>query len=163
MLVWILLGAIRHVYPTTHLLRCEESKPHLEAFKKLQQAIVLPPDGKSQSHLRPSGAPPCVTGVYFSAHWCPPCREFTPILAKCYEELQALGKPFEVFFVSGDKSESEFNTYFAEMPWKAAPFSDCKLRSELRENFAVESIPTLVLLDPEGCQNRSPRIHQSPL
>jgi nucleoredoxin len=20
---------------------------------------------------------------YFSAHWCPPCRQFTPVLARC--------------------------------------------------------------------------------
>jgi len=24
--------------------------------------------------------------IYFSAHWCPPCRGFTPVLAKNYKE-----------------------------------------------------------------------------
>merc|ERR1712130_667492 len=23
-------------------------------------------------------------GIYFSAHWCPPCRGFTPVLAESY-------------------------------------------------------------------------------
>ena len=24
-----------------------------------------------------------VVGLYFSAHWCPPCKQFTPELARC--------------------------------------------------------------------------------
>ena len=31
-----------------------------------------------------------VVGIYFSAHWCPPCRGFTPKLAEWYtKSLQA--------------------------------------------------------------------------
>ena len=30
-------------------------------------------------------------GVYFSAHWCPPCRQFTPMLAKWYTQFKAKG------------------------------------------------------------------------
>ena len=26
-------------------------------------------------------------GIYFSAHWCPPCRQFTPILSNFYLHL----------------------------------------------------------------------------
>ena len=27
-------------------------------------------------------------GLYFSAHWCPPCRGFTPVLADTYNKIK---------------------------------------------------------------------------
>ena len=29
-----------------------------------------------------------VIGLYFSAHWCPPCRGFTPQLGKFYDQIK---------------------------------------------------------------------------
>ena len=65
-------------------------------------------------------------GLYFSAHWCPPCRGFTPKLAKFYEEYNKKqgDKKFEIVFVSSDKNEGEYNSYYGEMPWLALPFRD---------------------------------------
>ena len=37
-----------------------------------------------------------VVGLYFSAHWCPPCRGFTPELAKIYKGVVAGGKKMEI-------------------------------------------------------------------
>ena len=31
-------------------------------------------------------------GIYFSAHWCPPCRGFTPKLAETYKKMKASEK-----------------------------------------------------------------------
>lgn len=28
-----------------------------------------------------------IIGLYFSAHWCPPCRQFTPVLSTVYEDM----------------------------------------------------------------------------
>lgn len=44
--------------------------------------------------------------LYFSAHWCPPCRGFTPALAQAYNETT--NKNVEVLFLSSDSDDSSF-------------------------------------------------------
>ncbi|KAJ1524214.1 hypothetical protein ONE63_010734 [Megalurothrips usitatus] len=51
--------------------------------------------------LRPGE--PGVIGVYFSAHWCPPCKAFTPQLVATYNAVRERGHNFEVVFVSSDR------------------------------------------------------------
>merc|ERR1712072_982620 len=87
--------------------------------------------------------------LYFSAHWCPPCKRFTPELAKTYAAIKAARDDFELVFVSGDRDAEQFKEYFATMPWLALPF-DQKRYEGLSSHFEVEGIPTLVLLSPEG-------------
>ncbi|MQL80144.1 hypothetical protein Taro_012591 [Colocasia esculenta] len=84
-------------------------------------------------------------GIYFSAHWCPPCRRFTPKLAEAYAELSPRG--FKVVFVSADEDEASFQEYFSQMPWLAVPFSDSATRDSLDQAFEVNGIPHLVVLD----------------
>merc|ERR1719492_580215 len=63
-------------------------------------------------------------GIYFSAHWCPPCRGFTPKLVESYKTMMAKGLNFEVIFASSDKDEAAFKEYYGEMPWLALPHGD---------------------------------------
>lgn len=63
-------------------------------------------------------------GLYFSAHWCPPCRSFTPELARKYTKYKQQYPSFEIVFVSSDRSENDFDSYFSEMPWLALPFNE---------------------------------------
>ena len=64
-----------------------------------------------------------VVGIYFSAHWCPPCRGFTPELVKFYNANHE-GKNFEIIFVSSDRDEKSFKEYYNDMPWLALAFSE---------------------------------------
>jgi len=99
------------------------------------------------SHLKQTTA----FGIYFSAHWCGPCRQFTPQLISTYNKLKESGKKFEVVFSSGDNDQAEFDGYFKEMPWLAIPYTDEKKRKELDALFEVEGIPTFVIMDgPTG-------------
>merc|ERR1712159_739902 len=89
-------------------------------------------------------------GIYFSAHWCPPCRGFTPELVKTYQKLTAAGKPFEVIFASSDRDEASFNEYFGEMPWLALKYEDRELKEKLSKIFGVNGIPSLHIIEHDG-------------
>jgi len=87
--------------------------------------------------------------LYFSAHWCPPCRGFTPKLSEWYtKDLKTKG--LEVVFVSSDKGEKEFDSYYGEQPWLALPYEDRERKAALSKQFKVQGIPTLVILDKDG-------------
>eukprot|EP00922_Rhytidocystis_sp_ex-Travisia-forbesii_P048947 GHVS01072876.1.p1 GENE.GHVS01072876.1~~GHVS01072876.1.p1 ORF type:complete len:273 (-),score=36.93 GHVS01072876.1:1347-2165(-) len=88
-----------------------------------------------------------VVGLYFSAHWCPPCRQFTPQLGSVYSAAKAQRKAFEIIFISSDQSQDQFTEYYNSMAdWLAVPFEATALRSELKTRFAVKSIPALIIL-----------------
>jgi len=84
---------------------------------------------------------------YFSASWCPPCRKFTPILAKFYEKC-CKPKGVEIVFISSDQDTKSFTEYFAKMPWLSLPFEGTEvLKQNLSQKFEVQGIPHLVVLD----------------
>mmetsp|Transcript_120619 Transcript_120619/g.276405 ORF Transcript_120619/g.276405 Transcript_120619/m.276405 type:complete len:177 (+) Transcript_120619:190-720(+) len=95
-----------------------------------------------------------IVGVYFSAHWCPPCQTFTPKLVEFYEVCKTAGHPFEIVFISCDNKEEEFNNYFGSMPWLAMPFagSDDQRKKALSEKFSCRGIPLLALIDTAAKQ-----------
>ena len=92
-----------------------------------------------------------IIGVYFSAHWCPPCQVFTPILVETYNELKKQNKPFEIIFVSSDRDRNAMFGYMREykMPWLAVEYST-PVAQELAKKYSVRGIPYLVIIDPQG-------------
>lgn len=87
--------------------------------------------------------------LYFSAQWCPPCREFLPKFIAIYDEIKAKDKAFEVIFISSDRDQFSFNDFFASMPWLALPFGD-ERKAFLQRKFKVRGIPAVVAIGPSG-------------
>lgn len=89
-----------------------------------------------------------IVGIYFSAHWCGPCRRFTPSLVEFRNRHQS---DFEVVFVSSDRSAEKMKAYreSAKMPWPAVKFGSPAVRT-LKDRFAVRGIPSLVWINADG-------------
>ena len=89
--------------------------------------------------------------LYFSAHWCGPCRKFTPQLVEFYNRVAPQHPEFEIVFVSNDRSPSAMETYMrdAQMPWPAIDFAKLPGKQALKK-YAGDGIPCLVLLDAGG-------------
>jgi len=87
-------------------------------------------------------------GFYFSAHWCPPCRAFTPNLVKFRDSNK---DDFEVVFVSSDKSPDAQMGYMKEtnMKWYTLPHRSSEANA-LKQKFAIRGIPALIIVSPDG-------------
>ena len=59
------------------------------------------------------------------------------------------GVDVEIVFVSGDQSDSEFASYYAEMPWLAFPLGDPRCHV-LSQKYGVSGVPTLVWITGDG-------------
>ncbi|KAG9414700.1 hypothetical protein AC1031_008105 [Aphanomyces cochlioides] len=91
-------------------------------------------------------------GIYFSAHWCPPCRAFTPVLSDAYKSFVEEGhNDVAIVFLSWDEEEAGFNEYYEQMPFYAVPFARRDIKEVLtEEKYGVKSIPTLIWLNTNG-------------
>jgi len=119
-----------------------------QSAKSLDDLIgrdLVDKDGKKVDISKLAGK---IIGIYFSAHWCPPCRQFTPKLVKF---RNAHADQFEVVFVSSDRSADDHQKYMKEagMPWPAIPFGSAQVPL-LKGNFKISGIPSLVIVDEKG-------------
>ena len=65
-----------------------------------------------------------VVGIYFGAHWAPPCRLFTEKLARFYHEVNKEFGHFQIVFVSDDGNKDAFARNFGKMGWLALPYEN---------------------------------------
>ena len=86
-------------------------------------------------------------GLYFSAHWCPPCRAFTPALSARYLELIKDGENFVLIFISSDADQDGFDEYWKTMSFPALKFSARAKKQALANACGVGGIPTLCIFD----------------
>ncbi|HJX24700.1 MAG TPA: thioredoxin-like domain-containing protein [Chthoniobacterales bacterium] len=109
-----------------------------------RNGVLVHADDEALSHKK-------LIAFYFSAHWCAPCRKFTPQLVEYYNRIAAQHPEFEIIFFSLDKSESAMEAYMREtnMPWPAIDYQKLKEKELLKKN-AGDGIPSLVLVDQTG-------------
>ena len=88
-------------------------------------------------------------GLFFSAQWCPPCVQFTPILLDFYNNINKDKKQIEIIFISHDEEEKEFDEYYKDMPWAAVPY-DFDDREDISESFNIIGVTTFVVVNSKG-------------
>jgi len=126
---------------------CENFPWTPKTLAEITQGLKLVDNkGTSKTFADLQADPDTVIGIYFSAHWCPPCKAFTPKLVETYNKVKAAGKKFEIIFASSDRNQEAFDEYFAEMPWLAVNFTQRAEKEELSTAFDVEGIPSLMIL-----------------
>eukprot|EP00727_Mastigamoeba_balamuthi_P007896 m51a1_g3727 putative rab11 -family small gtpase (443) ;mRNA; r:19740-22768 len=150
----------------------EDKSRHSDLLAKygvtdIPSVIVIDPDGQliadnarqpmGTSFVNPAGATVGLealrnkyVGLFFAAQWCSPCQAFMPKLVGVYTRLLARQKPFEVVFVSSDRTESEYRQHRQDMPWLSISFDDHRRSKELAARFAVDELPLLVIVSPDG-------------
>ncbi|KAM4053918.1 nucleoredoxin-like protein 2 [Anomaloglossus baeobatrachus] len=95
-----------------------------------------------------------IVGLYFSAGWCSPCRDFTPVLCDFYTELVQEANqpaPFEIVFISSDKSAEDMVEYMNQMhgDWLALPWHN-PYKHDLKNKYKITAIPKLVIVKQNG-------------
>ena len=138
------LAAALALFSTASSVTSAADSLHTSILQGTQGALV-----KAGKAAAPAAA---ITGkkylfIYFSAHWCSPCRAFTPKLVEFYNQNHSRGD-FELLFVSSDHSQDKMDEYMSEtkMPWIGLKLDNARTKA-LKQQFGVKGIPCLVLLD----------------
>ena len=92
-----------------------------------------------------------VFGLYYSASWCGPCRQFTPKLVQFYQQVATQHPEMEIVLIGDDESAADMQKYMQtdHMPWPALRFERKALERELT-HYCGNGIPDLVLVDGDG-------------
>ena len=107
--------------------------------------------------------------LYVSAHWCGPCRQYTPKLMVWYQQQQQQQQQqvatssasvaanaknttnesaIEIVFVSADHDVGSFQSYYSSMPWTAIDYEmDATTREQFMSYLRVTGIPQLAVLN----------------
>eukprot|EP00096_Caligus_rogercresseyi_P005931 TRINITY_DN22008_c0_g1_i1.p2 TRINITY_DN22008_c0_g1~~TRINITY_DN22008_c0_g1_i1.p2 ORF type:complete len:147 (+),score=33.61 TRINITY_DN22008_c0_g1_i1:299-739(+) len=92
-----------------------------------------------------------IIAFYFSAHWCPPCQAFTPVLTDFYTDLIKEEEPIEIIFVSSDRGPEEMKAYIHEShgDWLSVQHG-AALADHLKKKYDITGIPSLIVVTKSG-------------
>lgn len=96
--------------------------------------------------------PPEFVVLYFSAGWCPGCRQFSPTLVDFYgKHKRDVGKRFEIVWVSRDRSAAEMQQYAKAhgFAWLAVAWDNLN-SIPITQAYDPLGIPSVVVLDAKG-------------
>tara|TARA_Y200000002_G_scaffold343788_1_gene316511 strand:- start:53 stop:721 length:669 start_codon:yes stop_codon:yes gene_type:complete len=86
--------------------------------------------------------------LYFSASWCRPCKNFTPILCNFYNKYKK-EKDFEIVLIPFKEKDTEsFNLYYEGMPWYCTTRMTNYIK--LKDIYECLTVPFLVIIDQKG-------------
>ncbi|XP_059054761.1 nucleoredoxin-like [Achroia grisella] len=113
-------------------------------------------EGDKDSKLYEKLAADTVRVFYFAAHWCPPCRAFSPSLCAALTAVRKRRAKYantQLILVSSDRSEQSFNRTVQSVSGVGAlsvPWSAPEARVALAAALSVAGIPALIITDGAG-------------
>eukprot|EP00298_Acanthocystis_sp_HF-20_P025363 c37303_g1_i1.p1 GENE.c37303_g1_i1~~c37303_g1_i1.p1 ORF type:complete len:307 (+),score=106.14 c37303_g1_i1:47-967(+) len=146
----VLQSAISNAQDNAHRIRAEATKKAAQVpFTKIMESTFFENLGRGFKKEKISELEGKVVGIYFSAGWCGPCRTFSPRLVDAYNEAKQKGLPFEIVWVSWDRTEEEMKSYAESkgMNWLVLPFSEQEKIEDLTLKYDVMHIPMLRIID----------------
>ena len=110
--------------------------------------FTLQDEQKTEKRLSDCLRSDVYTLMDFWASWCGPCRAAIPHVKELHERY---GDRLDVISVSVDKKESEWlgAVKVEKMPWRQFIVPVDKMK-EATEGYQFSSIPTLVVIAPDG-------------
>lgn len=145
--------------PTAPLAAAPTPVPKPSAPPAIENTLAAALDGKLVTRigtkLEPFDAKKLAAkrylAIYFSATWCPPCRQFTPELVSWYKRKKSSLENFDIIFVSRDRAPQDMEKYMKDdkMDWPALDYATASDRHPLSK-YSGRGIPCLVLLDEKG-------------
>ena len=134
-------------------VKASHSKRLLEFLEATQMTQVLTKDTTNNVKEIPflsAIEPDSYICFYFASSWCTKSSKITPVLSAIYKQIKAdPSKKLEIVYVSYDRDDASFESFFSEMPFLALP-RDSVGSSLLSSHFNVDSIPRLAMIGPEG-------------